>query len=68
MDIGKGIFNFPSGYLSQLRYPWLFLITILLFIFDLVIPDVLPFVDEIILGLLAAIFSKMKKEKSGKSE
>ncbi len=68
MDIGKGIFNFPSGYLSRLRYPWLFLITILLFIFDLVIPDVLPFVDEIILGLLAAIFSKMKKEKSGKSE
>ncbi|HPA01007.1 MAG TPA: hypothetical protein PLK29_02130 [Chiayiivirga sp.] len=40
------------GWLGRLRHPQLFLVTGLLFLVDLVIPDVVPFLDEILLATL----------------
>lgn len=36
---------------SRLRYPTLFKLTATLFLVDLFLPDPIPFVDEIVLGL-----------------
>ena len=41
--------------LPRMRYPYLFLILGVLFIVDLVIPDPIPLVDEILLAVLTFI-------------
>ncbi|MFZ1900817.1 MAG: DUF6116 family protein [Azonexus sp.] len=46
-----------------MRFPALFAITAVLFILDFFIPDILPFVDEILLGLGAALLWSWKKRK-----
>jgi hypothetical protein len=51
------------AYAARLRFPTLFLITAGLFAVDLVIPDFLPFADEILLGLGAMLLSAWKKPK-----
>jgi len=51
------------AYLARLRFPALFGITTVLFILDFFIPDVIPFVDEILLGLGAALLGNWKKRK-----
>ena len=51
------------AYLARLRFPALFAITAVLFILDFFIPDVIPFVDEILLGLGAALLGSWKKRK-----
>lgn len=45
---------------TKLRYPWLLAITVVLFGLDLVVPDVIPFVDEILLGLGAVILARLR--------
>lgn len=45
---------------TKLRYPWLLAITVALFGLDLVVPDVIPFVDEILLGLGAVILARLR--------
>ena len=39
----------------NLRFPALFLLLLALTLLDLLVPDVLPFVDEIVLALLTTI-------------
>ncbi len=39
----------------------LFAITATLFVLDLLIPDLIPFVDEILLGLFTLLLGGMKK-------
>lgn len=51
------------AYLAKLRFPVLFAITAILFILDSFIPDAIPFVDEILLGLGAALLGSWKKRK-----
>ncbi len=51
------------AYLAKLRFPALFAITAVLFILDSFIPDAIPFVDEILLGLSAALLGSWKKRK-----
>mgnify|MGYP003383093694 CR=1 FL=1 len=51
------------AYLTRLRFPALFAITAVLFILDFFIPDAIPFVDEILLGLGAALLGSWKKRK-----
>ena len=51
------------AYLAGLRFPVLFGIAAVLFIVDFLIPDVIPFVDEILLGLGAALLGSWKKKK-----
>jgi hypothetical protein len=45
---------------ARLRFPHLFLLTGLCFFIDLVLPDGLPFVDEVILGLLTLLFASWR--------
>lgn len=54
-----------SRLLPRMRYPYLFLILGGLFLVDLVIPDPIPLVDEILLAVLtfiAATFSTRQEE------
>lgn len=51
------------AYASRLRFPWLFGITLVLFILDVVIPDFIPFIDEILLGLLALLLGSLKRKR-----
>ncbi len=55
------------AYLTRLRFPALFAITAVLFIVDFLIPDALPFVDGILLGLSAALLGSWKKRKTKNS-
>jgi hypothetical protein len=62
----------PSGaiqnrflrYVSNLRFPKLLAITAALFVIDLFFPDVVPFVDEILLGLISLLLASLKKGRS----
>jgi len=47
---------------SRLRFPYLLLLVSVLFIGDLVVPDVIPFADEIILGLVTALLASLRKK------
>ena len=55
-------------YASNLRFPKLVAITTGLFVIDLVFPDVVPFVDEILLGLISLLLASLKKGRSGISQ
>ena len=48
---------------SQLKFRNLFFLISGLFIIDLIVPDMVPMIDEIILGLLAILLANWKKEK-----
>jgi len=48
----------------KLRYPTLFKITAALFAVTLIMPDPLPFVDEILLGLGALLLANWKNRKA----
>ena len=50
-------------FLGRLSYPRLFLLTGALFALDMVIPDFIPFVDEILLGLGTLLLANWKKRK-----
>ncbi len=49
---------------NQLKFRNLFLVVISLFVIDLLVPDFIPMIDEIILGLLAIILANLKKERN----
>ena len=44
-----------TRFLPRMRYPYLFLVLGALFLVDLVVPDPIPLVDEILLAVLAFI-------------
>ena len=48
---------------SRLRYPYLFAIVAGLFLLDLLIPDLVPFADELLLGLLALLLGGLKRRR-----
>ncbi len=47
----------------NLRFPTLFLLFGLLTLIDFIVPDVLPFVDEIGLAMITTLFGMWKKRK-----
>jgi len=51
-------------YASRLRFPKLLALTAFLFVADLVVPDAIPFIDEILLGLTAALLAVLKRGRS----
>ncbi len=51
------------SYAESLRFPWLVLLTAVLFVADLLIPDVIPFVDELLLGLLMVALGRIRKPR-----
>lgn len=51
---------------ESLKFPWLFLVTAVLFGLDLLLPDFIPFIDEILLGLATLLLGSLRKRrKSG---
>ena len=55
-------------YAGELRFPKLLLLTLVLFSVDLVVPDFIPFIDEILLGLVAALLATLKKKRRAQIE
>lgn len=51
------------AYAGRLRFPTLFLITLGLFAVDLVVPDPIPFLDEIMLGLGTLLFASWRNRR-----
>lgn len=55
----------PTGpllaFLAKLRFPQLFVVTAALFILDVLVPDVVPFVDEILLGLVSLLLASLRR-------
>jgi hypothetical protein len=47
-----------------LRFPALFVILLTVTLVDLVVPDVLPFVDEIVLAALTALFGLWRERRT----
>jgi len=56
------------AYASRLRFPTLFKITLAIFLVDLVVPDIIPFVDEILLGLGALLLASWQKRQVPEGE
>ena len=57
------------SFADKLKFRNLFIIVVGLFVADLFVPDFIPLIDEIILGLLAIILANWKKERrQGKIE
>ena len=55
------------GWARRLRYPTLFKLTALVFVVNVFVPDVIPFVDEILLGLGTLLLANLKdRDTSGK--
>ena len=51
------------AYAAKLRFPTLFKLVLGLFVLDFLTPDMIPFADEIPLGLGAALLAAWKKRK-----
>ena len=48
-------------FLGKLSYPRLFALTAGLFVLDVFIPDMVPFADELLLGLATLLLARWKK-------
>lgn len=51
---------------TRLRFPTLFVLIALLFAIDLLVPDFIPFVDEIILGLMTVVLGVLREKRADK--
>lgn len=62
----------PQGlvgrFASRLRFPQLFAVAAVLFVLDLLIPDLVPFFDEILLGLITALLASLKRDGGSAGE
>jgi hypothetical protein len=52
------------GFAGRLRFPQLFIVTAALFLLDIITPDPIPFLDEILLGLGTLLLGSLRKRKS----
>lgn len=50
--------------LARLRFPRLFALTAALFVLDLLVPDVIPFADELLFGLATALLGSWRRRKT----
>ena len=51
-----------ARFAAGLRFPVLFALTSTLFVFDLFVPDLVPFVDEILLALGTLLLGSLRKK------
>ena len=52
-----------TGYFSRLRFPKLLAVTAAVFVIDVLIPDVLPFADELLLALATAVLASLRERR-----
>jgi hypothetical protein len=52
-----------TRFAGGLRFPTLFTLLVLLFVVDLVIPDVIPLMDEILLALGTLLVGSLRKRR-----
>ena len=55
--------NVITRFAERLRFPQLFFIVLALFGLDLLIPDFIPFLDEIMLGLTTVLIGSLKRRR-----
>ncbi len=59
MSIGRVVTRFASG----LRFPTLFKLVAALFVVDFLVPDLIPFYDEILLALGTLLLGSLKSRR-----
>lgn len=65
MTVTKGtLLGIVERFARQLRFPQLFWLTLILFLLDVLIPDLIPFADEILLGLATLLLGSWKREST----
>jgi len=55
------------GWARRRRFPTLLLVTGGLFVLDVIVPDLIPFVDELLLGLMTLILARWKDRRQAPS-
>lgn len=55
------MFHVLRAFLARLKFPQLFMLAGFLFLADLAIPDLIPYVDEVMLGVLTVLLSQWKR-------
>ena len=63
-----GLVGLIMRWAGRLRFPYLFALTAVLFVFNLFMPDALPLIDELIMGLIAALLASLRKPKDEAEE
>lgn len=53
--------GFISQFIGRLRFPQLFFLAAILLGVDLIVPDVIPFLDEALLALLTAMLAMLRR-------
>jgi hypothetical protein len=53
--------SFPVAFLQRLRFPQLFVVLLILFGADLLVPDLIPFFDEVLLGVLTLMMGALRR-------
>jgi hypothetical protein len=61
--MGNPVVSWLTGIAAGLRFPWLLAMTVGLLLVDIVVPDLIPFVDEILLSLTAMVLASFRKPK-----
>lgn len=51
------------AFLSRLKFPMLFKLTAALFLLDVVIPDMIPFADELLLAMGTLVLGSWKRRR-----
>ena len=68
MGVGKlargGLAGLVVRWASRLRFPWLFGLTMVVFVVNVFVPDALPFADEIVLGLFTVLLGSLRRKKT----
>jgi len=52
-----------TSFFSRLRYPYMFAIAAGLFLVDVLIPDLLPLADEVLLAVVTVLLASRKVER-----
>lgn len=55
-------------YLARLRFPTLFVVTVVVFAVNVAVPDALPFVDEALLALAGLLLGRLRRRGGGEGE
>ena len=53
-------------FLGKLKYPQLFVVVAALFAADMIVPDFIPFLDEILLAAMTLLLGSLRDRDSGK--